>query len=99
VQHSGDVAFQKAVLDKMTPLLGSDELDGQSYALLYDRIAVHDGRPQRYATQDAACQNGHHAVPRNIEDAGNLDRRRAEMGMGPIADYLRGLDEVYGACS
>lgn len=99
VQHSDDLALQKEVLEKMTPLLGTDDLEGQSYALLYDRIAVQDGRPQRYGTQGTECRDGHYAIPSKIEDVATLDERRKTMGMGPMAEYLTELDKMYGKCS
>jgi len=99
VQHSDDLALQKEVLEKMTPLLGTDDLSGDSYALLYDRIAIREGRRQRYGTQGSECRDGHYAVPSKVEDVATLDERRKAIGVGPMAQYLKELDEMYGRCS
>ncbi len=41
VQHAlNDPEFQQQTLEAMEPLLGTDELDGRAYALLYDRVAM-----------------------------------------------------------
>jgi len=98
VQHSDDLAFQREVLKKMEPLVGTDELTGESYALLYDRVAVQDGRPQRFGSQGADCKQGKYMTPSNVEDPTNLDRRRAALGMEPEAAYLAELDDMYGRC-
>jgi len=98
VQHSDDLKFQREVLVKMEPLVGTPELKGEDYALLYDRVAISEKRLQRYGTQGTACQNGKFAIPRDVEDVRNLDQRRAQMGMEPMAAYLVEEDEMYGAC-
>jgi hypothetical protein len=61
-------------------------VSGGDYALLYDRVAMRHQRPQRYGSQ-MHCEAGRWA-PDPIEDRGNLDKRRAALGMEPYADYL-----------
>lgn len=87
VQHSPDRAFQRRVLGIMEPLVGTGDASGSQYALLYDRIAMFEGRPQRYGSQ-IICTNGRFQ-PSPVEDATNLDRLRASVGLEPIAEYLR----------
>ena len=99
VQHSPDDAFQKAVLAKMEPLLREGDVDGQHYALLYDRIAEGEGRPQRYGTQGTDCEGGEYVVPRNLEDPAGLEARRKAMGLMPMSAYLARLKTMYGACT
>lgn len=96
VDHSNDLAFQKEVLAKMEPLVGVETPPG--YANLYDRVAVQEGRPQRYATQATACDGGKHAMPHDLEDPGHLDARRRAVGLVPMAEYLANLDQLYGPC-
>lgn len=97
VNHSGDLAFQKTVLEKMAPLVAAGRAPS-GYANLYDRTAEMEGRPQRYATQRARCVEGRHAMPDNVEDPAGLDARRAALELQPIADYFKGLDALYGRC-
>jgi hypothetical protein len=99
VQHSDDLKLQEGVLAKMEPLLTDHEVRGEDYALLYDRVALQEGRPQRYGTQGTHCENGKYAVPPDVEDPARLDQRRAQMGMEPMAGYLVELDEMYGKCA
>ncbi|NEX93657.1 DUF6624 domain-containing protein [Caulobacter sp. 17J65-9] len=100
VQHSGDLELMKRVLADMEPMLVEKEADPQEYALLYDRTATSEKRPQRYGTQGTDCTpDGKYAVPRDLEDPANLDARRAQVGLQPIAEYLAGLDRMYGVCT
>ena len=56
-------------------------------AYLTDRVAMNEGRPQRFGTQVAAMQDGA-AVPWPIEDPDDVDERRAAMGLPPLSEYL-----------
>lgn len=78
-QHSPDLAFQKEVLALLT---ASDEVNPQHAAYLHDRICIREGRAQRYGTQ--LRPDGQ---PFELE-AGEVDDRRAAVGLGPLAEYL-----------
>lgn len=68
-------------------------MSGQSYALLLDRVLVAEGKRQVYGTQ--AKLKGKEFVPDPIEDEANVDKRRAEVGLPPLSEYLRVLKQVY----
>lgn len=87
IQHS-DVENWRRFVPILEPLVASGEVDGQSYGLMYDRLAVNEGRPQRYGTQ-MACKDGKWVIDReNLEDPENADARRAAMGFhGTLAEY------------
>lgn len=87
VQHS-DVEHWRRFLPVLEPLVAAGEVDGQSYGLMYDRLAITEGRPQRYGTQ-VTCKAGRWAIDRdNLEDPENADVRRREMGFpGTLAEY------------
>ena len=81
VQHADhDVDFQRKVLAMLGALLPAREVSLHDYALLYDRVATHDGRPQRYGTQ-GLCIGAGQWQPNDVEDPANLDARRAAAGM------------------
>lgn len=92
-QHADhDVAFQKSVLAKLEKLLPSGDLDRSHYAYLWDRIATHENRPQRYGTQSKGCVAGQIAFwP--IEDPDHVDERRARFGMTALAEYRATLSK------
>lgn len=92
VQHADRAPdVQKQALELMAPLLSSREVSKQDHAYLFDRVAVHAGRPQRYGTQiDCSGRNGGPAAMNGLEDAARVDVLRAEAGIRPVklADYL-----------
>lgn len=92
VQHA-DHTFQKEVLPLVEKAYKRGELSGQSYALLLDRVLVGEGKKQVYGTQ--AKLKGGEFVPDPIEEEGNVDKRRAEVGLPPLAEYLEVLKQMY----
>jgi hypothetical protein len=91
VQHAdNDPAFQAEVL----PLLEKLALEGKTqpinYAMLFDRVAIGERRPQRYGSQ-GTCTGPGVWTPFKTEDSADLDQRRATMGLKPLADYVAGI--------
>ena len=66
-------------------------LDGQPYALLYDRLQLMSGGRQRYGTQVVVRKDGSQVVSR-LEAPDRVDERRRAIGLGPLADYLALFD-------
>ena len=97
VQHAdADPAFQLQVLRLMEPQVAKGELDKQNYALLFDRVTLKTTGKQRYGTQ-MTCTAGKRA-PEPVEDMAGLESRRAAMGLPAMADYLRSMEQMMGAC-
>ena len=92
VQHA-NLAFQKAMLPLIEKAYRRKELSGQSYALLLDRVLVGESKKQVYGTQ--AKLKGKEFVPDPIEDEANVDKRRAEIGLPPLSEYLKVLKQTY----
>ncbi|MFL5507672.1 MAG: DUF6624 domain-containing protein [Gemmatimonadales bacterium] len=94
VQHADhDPAFQARMLPLLDRAHAVGEVDGGPVALLTDRVAKAQGRPQRYGSQ-ATIRDGRVFID-PIEDSAHVDERRARMGLMPLADYVRILDSVY----
>lgn len=96
VQHS-DLAFQKQMLPLVEKAYRSGGLAGQSYALLLDRVLVGEGKPQVYGTQAKRFEEwkGQEVALEPIEDEANVDKRRAEVGLFPLAEYRELLKRMY----
>jgi hypothetical protein len=96
VQHA-EYAFQKEMLPLVRDAYRAHKLSGQDYALLLDRVLVREGKPQVYGTQAKPFDkwNGKEPVLEAIEDEANVDRRRGEVGLPPLAEYLVMLKELY----
>ena len=93
VQHADrDPAFQAAMLPKIDSAYQRGEIEGQSLALLTDRVAKAQGKPQIYGTQTTS--HGRKLFIDPIEDSANVDARRAKMGLPPLAVYKHMLDSM-----
>jgi len=86
VQHAPDPAFQREMLARLEPLLGTGRVRKEDFALLFDRVALAENRPQRYGSQ-MHCDHGQLAAEAPVEDPPRLDARRATMDLMPWADY------------
>jgi hypothetical protein len=78
VQHSPDRALMATVLTHMEPLARMGEVNGRDFALLFDRVAMFEGRPQRYGSQ-VICREGVRTF-HTIEDESAVDALRASVG-------------------
>lgn len=90
-QHSDeDTEFQKQCLEKMKAM-AEGEVSKQHLAMLTDRVLVREGKPQRYGSQLSMVDGK--LKPSPIEDEANVDARRKEMGMMPLAEYIKRTEE------
>lgn len=91
IQHSdGDKEWQKSQLPNIEKAVKNGDLEGQSYAYLYDRIKINSGEKQLYGSQFSNVDHIAKSVElAETEDLENLDNRRREMGMMPIEMYKR----------
>ena len=80
---NGDLAFKKEMLPLIRSSYRAGKAQGSSYAVLCDRILVDEGKPQVYGTQ-SKDEGG--AYP--IADETNVEKRRAEVGLPSLAEYL-----------
>ncbi len=87
-QHAiGDPPLQRQALAALAAL---DEVEPWRVAMLQDRIAVFEGRPQRYGTQYDWDEAGQ-LSPNEIEDVANVDALRAAIGLEPLAHRTAAL--------
>ncbi|CTP92939.1 hypothetical protein XTPLMG730_3671 [Xanthomonas translucens pv. phlei] len=96
-QHATlDPTFQEQVLAQMQAALEQKEADPADFALLKDRVLLHQGKPQLYGTQFGTDPEGTMFLD-NTQDLDGLDARRQAMGLPPIADYKKALSDLYHA--
>jgi hypothetical protein len=94
VQHAdANPKFQRTCLDLMTKL-PKTEINLTNVAYLTDRVLLAEGKKQRFGTQ--FTNNDGKWEPRPLEDADSVDKRRAEVHLGPIAEYAKELEAMYG---
>jgi hypothetical protein len=98
IQHSNVEQWRRFV-PILEPLALAGKIDGQDYGLMYDRLAVNEGRPQRYGTQ-VTCKGGKFVIDwDNLEDPANADARREAIGFGwSLAEYEQSFAD-YPPCT
>lgn len=87
IQHSS-LEVQEKYLPMMREAVKTGNAEASSLALLEDRVALGQGGKQIYGSQLATDHETGDYFVSPIEDPENVDKRRAEVGLGPIADYL-----------
>jgi len=93
LQHSADIELKKQCLEHITKAFEAKLLAPISYANFTDRLLVNLGKPQVYGS-NFELKDGK-LVMSATEDLNNLDKRRAKIGLPPIADYVKMLRDVY----
>lgn len=94
VQHAdSDREFQRDCLAKMEAL-PKGEVRAVDIAYLTDRILVGTGKKQKFGSQ-LLMKDGK-LIPNPIENEEQVDVRRKEYGMEPLADYLKMSVKIYG---
>ena len=86
VQHSvGEPGFQRAVLGLMQALVAQGGTPAWHAAYLEDRIALHEGRPQRYGSQWIDDPRDGRTRPWGLADPEHVNELRASVGLAPLA--------------
>ncbi|MGH7500806.1 MAG: DUF6624 domain-containing protein [Longimicrobiales bacterium] len=93
VQHSPSSAFQREVLPLVLQAAGAGEASASDAAMLEDRVLTDEGKPQRFGTQFRIVAG--ELVPYPIEDPERVDDRRASVGLMPMSEYVKLLEETY----
>jgi len=82
-----DVVFQRSALEAMKKL-PQCEVENTQLASLTDRVLLAEGKKQLYGTMIFVKPDGTFA-PNPIEDEANVDKRRGELGLQTLAEYIR----------
>lgn len=94
-QHADhNAAFQRRALALLAEAVACGEATPRELAYLTDRVRVNEGRDQVFGTQMRPDENGL-PVPQSIEHPEELDERRAEAGLEPFDEYLRGFTRQF----
>lgn len=96
VQHSGNLNLMLTALPEIEKDVKAKRLrDGQNYALLFDRVQLRLGNKQRYGTQIGKNRAGK-GIVLPLEDPANVEKRRKEIGLFPLAMYLKFYEQRLG---
>lgn len=94
IQHS-DSATQVKYLPMMRDAVKNGNASASSLALLEDRVALKQGRKQIYGSQIGTDNKTGISFVQDLEDPDNVDKRRAEVGLSPLADYVKQWNIVW----
>ncbi|HEX8491568.1 MAG TPA: DUF6624 domain-containing protein [Pyrinomonadaceae bacterium] len=93
VQHSPSLKFQKQCLPFIRAAARDGDLQMRDVAMLTNRILTNEGKPQIYGTQFK--NEGGTLVPFPIANRAKVDKRRATVGLPPLAEYIKMLEAEY----
>lgn len=88
IQHS-DLKTQQKYLPMMRNAVKEGKSEASWLALLEDRVALGEGRKQIYGSQIFWNKETNKSYVAPLEDPDNVDKRRSEMGLNPLARYLK----------
>ncbi|WP_282040978.1 DUF6624 domain-containing protein [Winogradskyella flava] len=87
VQHA-NLETQKKYLPMLKDAVKKGNAKPSFLAMLTDRVAMLDGKKQIYGSQLNTNEKTGELYVHPIEDPDNVDKRRAEVGLGKLSDYL-----------
>jgi hypothetical protein len=94
VQHS-NLERQKRYLPILKAAASAGEATPWGVAMLEDRIRVNSGETQLYGSQFEFGPDGQCSIS-PLEDPTKVDERRRAVGLAPMQDYLREIEQQLG---
>ena len=94
IQHS-DLKTQQKYLPMMREAVKKGNADASALALLEDRVALGEGRKQIFGSQIGRNLKTNKYYVNPLEDPDNVDKRRAGVGLEPLANYVQRWDIVW----
>ena len=92
VQHADrDRDFQKRCLPLLKEATEKGQMPPSNLAYLTDRVQMVEGKKQTYGTQLTMVDGKFRPHP--IEDEASVDERRKKVGLPPLAEYVRMVEQ------
>lgn len=94
IQHA-NIETQQKYLPMMREAVKKGNASSSELALLEDRVALRKGKKQIYGSQIGrnAKTNQFYVLP--LEDPDNVDKRRSEVGLGLLSDYVKNWNIIW----
>jgi hypothetical protein len=92
-QRDDDLPFQRQVVHQLELAVLDGEASAMHLAAASDRLAVREGRPQRYGTQLRqvdACTWDYYL----LDDRARVEARRKRLGLPSLDEHLRGINAL-----
>ena len=95
IQHA-DLKTQQKYLPMLRKAVGDEKASASSLALLEDRVALREGKKQIYGSQlSSVPDNPEKYYLSPLTDPENVDKRRASVGLQPLAEYVKRWDIIW----
>jgi len=94
IQHS-DLKTQQKYLPMMREAVKKGNANGSALALLEDRVALGEGKRQIYGSQIGFDNETNKEYVLPLDDPDNVDKRRADVGLGLLADYVKNWNIIW----
>ncbi len=91
IQHA-DLKTQEKYLPMMRDAVKKGNASKNNLALLEDRVALGRGNKQIYGSQLHFDQKTQKLFVAPLEDPDNVDKRREEMGLSPMSEYVKSFN-------
>ncbi|MBO9583301.1 MAG: hypothetical protein J7574_04000 [Flavobacterium sp.] len=91
IQHA-DLKYQQKYLPMMREAVVNGNADPGNLAYLEDRVALREGKKQIYGSQSSKNKKTNKICIAPMIDPDNVDKRRAEVGLGTMAEYAAKLN-------
>jgi hypothetical protein len=88
IQHAA-LPVQEKYFSLLEEAANKGELSKSSFALLVDRVRMRKGQKQLYGSQVVRDPATGLRKFHDIEDEPNVNKRRADMGLGPLEEYAK----------
>jgi hypothetical protein len=85
MQHA-DLSSQEQNLSMIRQAFKDGKIEAYDYALLEDKVALREGKKQLYGSVIVNVGGKNHVAP--LEDPDGLEKRRKELGLRKMNDYL-----------
>jgi hypothetical protein len=93
LQHAPTDELRVRSLKPISKAFKNKEIPPMAYANFVDRLRLHQGKKQLYGSGFELTDGK--LVMNPTEDVKNLEKRRARIGLPPMAEYIKGLEEMY----
>lgn len=87
--------YQKKYLEMINIAVSKGDIRKSSTAYLTDKILTKEGKKQLYGTQLKYSHETKSYEFKPIDDEKNVNKRRSEIGLGPLEDYARSFGFEY----
>lgn len=86
--QNSDLLTQKNYISFFKNAVDNKEASASNYVVIVDKIAVAENRKQTYGTQIKLNEKTKKNELYPIDDEKNVDKRRKELGLGSLSEYL-----------